>query len=311
MKINSITQANIYSKAKGAGSPGAMRRESAYERHNNKQLNNEQINTTIKMQKNSDGRVSFKGGMPIPLLHRIATFTSDNPLVAEALFAILITCGLRPATILATARTEEDKNKCAYQASKSISSGVVGLATTAIVGTLVAAGTRKAHAAGLFNQPDVLKGINKLKEFAEQTTDEPLKKTINRLTEGNKLNLSIFTKEGAGSSEEFLKELGVKAKDIVDDVTTAFQKENDCPNYLKTCKNVMDKLFQPIFMPIRATITTALVPVILNALGLKKTGKNPTPEKNPEVMLNYSVFQTENEKKLFQSFAGVTNNASK
>lgn len=309
MRINSITQANIYSKAKGAGSPGAKRRESAYERHNNKQLNNEEINTTIKMQKNSDGRVSFKGA--VPMLHKLANFASDNPLVAEALFAILITCGLRPATILATAKTEEDKSKCAYQASKSISSGIVGLATTAIVGTLVAAGTRKAHAAGLFNQPEVIKGINKLKEFAKDTTDEPLKKTINRLTEDNKLNLSIFTKEGSGSSEEFLKELGEKAKDIVDDVAIAFQKEKDCPNYLRTCKNVMDKLFQPIFMPIRATITTALVPVILNALGLKKTGKKPTPEKNPEVMLNYSVFQTENEKRLFQSFAGVTNNASK
>ena len=63
-------------------------------------------------------------------------------------------------------------------------------------------------------------------------------------------------------------------------------------------------------MPIRATITTALVPVILNALGLKKSGKKPAPEQNPQVMLNYSVFQNETEKKLFQSFAGVNNNAN-
>ena len=308
MKVNSITQANIYSKAKGAGSPGAMRRESAYERHNNEQLNNDQINTTIKMQKNSDGRVSFKGGAP--LLHKVAKFTTDNPLVAEALFAILITCGLRPATILATAKTDKDKDKCAYQAAKSISSGVVGLATTAIVGTILTAGTRKAYAKGLHNHPDVRKGITALQEFAQNNKDNPLTKTINRLTEGNKLNLSIFTKEGVVSSEEFLTKLSEQASDIVDDVTKAIQKEKDCPRYLSTAKNVIDKLFQPIFMPIRATITTALVPVILNALGLKKSGKKPAPEQNPQVMLNYSVFQNETEKKLFQSFAGVNNNAN-
>ena len=70
-----------------------------------KQINNDQINTTIKS--NSDGRASFKGGAP--LLHKAAQFVSYSPLIAEAIFALFITCGARPLTIMATAKNAEDK----------------------------------------------------------------------------------------------------------------------------------------------------------------------------------------------------------
>ena len=72
----------------------------------------------------------------------------------------------------------------------------------------------------------------------------------------------------------------------------------------------MEKLFQPIFMPIRAKVTIALVPVLLGLMGQKKpTGKAKTAE--APAQMNYNMFQNESEKVLFGSFSGVTNNANK
>ena len=319
MKINSITPSIIYSKSKGAGASGHRMRESVYERHN-KQNNNDQINTTIKM--NSDGRVYFKGG--IPLLHKAANFASDNPLVAEALFAILITCGLRPITIMATAKTDEDKEKCSYQAAKSVSSGFVGLATTALIGTPIAAATKLANKKGAFNMPQGMKeksqevvkqGVDALVEFSKKLTTEGrdlnLAQQINALTEGGKMNLSVFQKAGKHAQNTFKEQISEKAPDISEKVVNALKEQQIINNYDKTGKNVMDKFFQPVFMPIRATITIALVPILLGLLGKKKPEKKQPPEQNPQVMLNYNVFQDSNEKALFQSFSGVANHENK
>ena len=148
-KINSITTTTGYLKGRATERLLSQGKECAKERHNLKQNYNDKINTTI--ESNSDGRVSFKGGTP--LLHKAANFASDNPLVAEALFAILITCGLRPLTIMATAKTDEDKEKCSYQAAKSVSTGLVGLATSVLVGIPIAAAAKAAQKRGAFNMP--------------------------------------------------------------------------------------------------------------------------------------------------------------
>ena len=320
MKINSITPLSIYSKSKGAGSSGHRMKECVYERHNNKQNNNDQINTTIKM--NSDGRVYFKGG--VPLLHKAANFASDNPLVAEALFAILITCGLRPITIMATAKNEEDKEKCSYQAAKSVSSGLVGLATTALIGTPIAAATKLANNKGVFNMPQAMKeksqgivkqGVDALVEFSKKLISEGrdlnLAQQINALTEGGKLNLSIFQKAGKHAQNTFKEQISEKAPDISEKVLNALKEQQIINNYAKANKNIIDKLFQPVFMPIRAAITIALVPILLGLLGQKKPEKKQSPEQNPQIMLNYNVFQDSNEKALFQSFSGVANHENK
>lgn len=310
MRLNSITPANIYPKAKGAGASGAAKGKSAYERHNIKQNNNEQINTTIKMN-NSDGRVSFKGG--VPFLHRAANFTSDNPLVAEALFAILITCLARPITIMATAKNEEEKEKCSYQAAKSISSGVVGLAMTALVATPLAAGVRRANESGALNMPIVKDAIKSLKGLLDELIagqgDENLIKLIKDFIAKNQFNLSVIKNPEA--EQALLEGIQAKSPDIASKVKDAIVAQKAHPNYMRTCKNVMDKLCQPVFMPLRATITVALVPILLGLVGKKKPEAKKSPEQNPQLMLNYTVFQTNNEKELFQSFSGVANHANK
>ncbi len=321
MKINSITANRGYLKGRGMECPMSGGKPKAHERHNLKQDNNDQINTTIKM--NSDGRVSFKGG--IPFLHRAANFTSENPLVAEALFAILITCGLRPLTIMATAKNEEDKEKCSYQAAKSISSGLVGLGTTALIGMPVAAAAKKANQNGAFNMPPQLKekslaivkeGVEALSGLAKKLTAEgkdlELAEQIKTLTEGGKINLSVLDKAGKGAKQIFKDKISEKAPEISDKVQNALTQQQIINNYAKTGKNVIDKLFQPVFMPLRATITIALVPILLGLIGKQKPGSKPKEqEPTPMDIMNYNVFQNSNERELFQSFSGVANYENK
>ena len=327
MKINSITTTTGYLKGRATERLLNQGRECAKERHNLKQNNNDNINTTIKS--NSDGRVSFKGATP--LLHKAANFASDNPLVAEALFAILITCGLRPLTIMATAKTEEDKEKCSYQAAKSVSTGLVGLATSVLVGIPIAAAAKAAQKRGAFNMPEEMKkksmdvvkqGAESLTKLAEKVTSEgkhsELVEQIKGLTapmaEKGSINLGIFKKAGKGAEKMFKEKIDNIAPEISESVRNAISEQKTIDNFARTGKNVIDKLFQPIFMPIRATITVALVPTILAALGLKKTSSKKPEEKEkitPYDYLSYHVFKTSDDKKIFQAFSGVANYENK
>lgn len=310
MKINSITQSIAYSKGRTNERSIAMERKSANTNKILRQNNNDQINTTIE-KKISDGRVSFKGGAPF--LHKAANAAIDNPLLAEALFALVITCGARPLTILATARTEEEKEKCSYQAAKSISSGLVGLATTILISQATKAGVQKAMDKGLLNHPIVREGIEGLKDFVTKNKDElneNATEKINKFIKGNKLNLDIV--KDAKLEEEFLSIISNKDSELATKVKNAIEKEKDCPKYLRTCKDVMDKLLQPICLPIRAMITTAMVPVIIKALGISKDGKKSKEAPKPIApTFDYSRLKTAKQKELFKPFMEVTNNENK
>lgn len=234
-----------------------------------------------EFRENRDTTVSFKGA---PFLHKAAKFTTDNPLVAESLFAILITCGLRPLTIMATAKTEEEKEKCSYQAAKSISSGLVGLATTALVSTPIVAAIKCAQARGAFKIPPHIKeeaqkaidpGLQALKEKAGEIQELAGVK-IAELIEGNKLNLNVFKKAGKNAEKNFISQIREKLPDVSEDIVNALKEQRVLDNYARTNKNVADKMFQPIFMPLRATATVALVPVLLGLVGLKKSDKKPS-----------------------------------
>ena len=157
MKINSIkTSTGYLHKGRGIERSLNYERECASERVNLKQNNNDQINTTI--ERNSDGRVSFKGG--VPLLHRMANYTKSNPIVAEALFAILITCALRPATIMALpGKKNEDRENKINAAAHSVASGIIGFISATIVMSPFDAAMKKVK-----NDPAKYLGIGKKAE---------------------------------------------------------------------------------------------------------------------------------------------------
>lgn len=68
-----------------------------------------------------------------PKLKKLLDFASVNSLLTEALFAILITCGLRPAVILASPGKGENKEKNQYAAAHSVASGLIGLGMTLLI----------------------------------------------------------------------------------------------------------------------------------------------------------------------------------
>ncbi len=318
MKINSINTGH-YRKRGNINSSYALSGH-AYERESIKQNNKNQISTTI--MSNSDGRASFKGGTPF--LHSVGKFVTYSPLIAEAIFALFITCGARPLTIMATAKTDEDKEKCLYQASKSISSGVVGLAMTALVGTPIGIAVKQAKQNKAFTIPpeikeraqeSVNKGIEVLGNFSkkliEEGKDTQLAEQINELIHGGKLNLKIIS-AGKKSEKIFKQTIEEKAPEISKQVKEAIAEQRVLNNYSATAKNVMDKLFQPAFMPLRATITVALVPVILSMVGIKKSNnKKQAKEENPFEHVKFSVFQTGKEERIFNSFSGVAKHENK
>lgn len=320
MKINSITPNTAY--LRNDVSMRTLGSGKGKERAFTKQNNYENINTTIKS--NSDGRVSFKGG--VPLLHRAASFASDNPLLAEALFALIITCGARPLTIMATAKNDEDKEKCSYQAMKSIASGLIGLAATFLISEPTKAGVSMAQKRNAFKiTPEykeqaktiVSKGVEALKATAKKYTDAgthlDFTEQISNLIENGKFNINIF-KSGKGNTEKaFIRRLKVLAPENIDSVKQAIKAQRTLNNFEDTGTNVMKKIFQPIFMPIRANITIALVPVLLGLLGKHKpnSNKKDTTKLNSIQNINHSMFFTENEKALFNSFSGVANHENK
>lgn len=326
MKINSIkTTTGYLHKSRGLERSLGNQRECAKERFNLKQNNNDQINTTIKS--NSDGRVSFKGNAP--LLHTAANFVMENPIVAEALFAILITCGLRPLTIMSTAKTDEDKDKCTYQAVKSVSTGVVGLGMSVLVATPLSKLIKKAKDNGALQIPQELKeksqqtvkaGVETLSKYADdlaKTTgiEETFLGQVKDLIKGERINTGIFKGMGKGAEKEFGKKLSKRAPEVYKKYVDASKAQKVLNNYSGTAKNVLDKFFQPVFMPVRATVTIALVPIILKALGVKKhsskkqsasdTQKEQNQIQKPYESLKFNMFQGNSDKQLFNHFQEV------
>ncbi len=66
-----------------------------------------------------------------PKLHSILKFAKDQQIVFSAAFALILTCGLRPASIilLPSKKNKEDQK---YASAHSIASGVIGLAISTI-----------------------------------------------------------------------------------------------------------------------------------------------------------------------------------
>ncbi len=318
MKVNLINTGHY--RKRGMESSSAGVKSCVHDRSNLKQNNYEKINTTIKS--NSDGRVSFKGA---PILHYVGQFASWSPLIAEAIFAIFITCGARPATILATAKTEEDKEKCSYQAAKSISSGLIGLGMTTLVGTPIAKAVKQSQKHKAFEIPADVKetctnavknSVKGLADFSEKLLasgkekDIKLAGFIKEFTLGDKLNLSMIS-NGSNKAIKGVKHLlSEKCPEIEETVVNGIKNQKILNNYEKTAKNVMDKLFQPIFMPARAEITVAMVPILLGLMGKRMLPAKPQ-DTNLLKQLNYDVLPTQKDEKVFSSFSGVARNENK
>ncbi len=111
---------------------------------------------------NPSGRLSFKAN-PIPVaktfaekmavnkgFNKFLDILADNSLIADALIALFLTTILRPASIYAIPTKDPvEKKKNNYQVAHSVSTGVLGLATTIAVAEPIKRGVKK-----LMNNPE-------------------------------------------------------------------------------------------------------------------------------------------------------------
>lgn len=191
-------------------------------------INNISYQPTVNTSRNitaENKNVSFKGFGEGALAHKLAQSNSvkklllasnKNTLAIEALYALLITCMLRPAvTLLTPSKSSEDKEKNKFRAAHAIASGALGFAFTMCVSHPMSDAVDKVMNTKL---PD---GTYKyIRKFTEQLTE----------------------------------------------------------NGGKPFKELAKRVHQPVFMPLRAMATVAIVPPILALFGLKKH-KQETPPK--------------------------------
>lgn len=165
-------------------------------------------------------------------IKKVLDYVGENSVLSEALFAVFITCGLRPAVILASPGKGEDKEKNQYAAAHSIASGLIGLVMTLLV-------------------------------------SQPIKNAI----------------------------------DVIKDQLGSTEKEK------AAFKSVLERLPSPVFLPLRAMATISMIPIILGAFGIKKSKTTTNTDKATVQQMTVSL--PPNTKKVFQSFAGVSQNENK
>jgi|GEM_PF-6132250 len=318
MNINLIKNITSSSSAVPAGgkagkSAGMCGKERTYKTQNNYGI----INTSIK--RNPDARVSFKGAEP--LLYKAANWAAkgNNQLIVEALVLAPLTCIIKPAILLFSGKTEDDKKKYQYQAAKSFGTGIAGFVMTVIAGLWI----KKSIDASkdVFKVPEsaakplkeaAASGIEALKQILQKLKnnggDSELAGQIEKLTENGKLNLDVlynqFEKLDKKAMSSFLKNIEKVSPENAQTVKKAVDGQNIIDNYYSTAKNAANKMLQPVFMPLRAQASMYTIPIFLSWFGLKKTCSKPKADQNMYSRLNHDVFKDKNSELLFQPFWG-------
>ena len=242
---------------------------------------NNSINTVVG-ERNANDCISFKGNLVDTVLkskpaHAMIHRAYKNPLLSEALFALIITCGLRPATIMASAgKDEENRKKCKMQVAKSYATGLVGLATTIAISNPISHAINKFAGSSGKNielPPELAESIDKVikpaNQFLKDNADK-LKGFVVRNMKGEELETTIenivMTKGAKESLEKFSGEIFGKVAD-------AISAQKGINKYRTTMTSLLKKVICPVFSPAKAAVTIALVPVALGII-FKKDKKD-------------------------------------
>lgn len=126
-----MTSFNIYhSQGK---IPSTIKRKTDNSRHASNVNSFNSINNLNNLNNNQSAHVNFKGGFfsanelaKKNIVLKMGEMAQTRSSLFEALFAVALTCGLRPATIVVTPDKSDKKDK-QFAAAQSISSGLVGL----------------------------------------------------------------------------------------------------------------------------------------------------------------------------------------
>lgn len=266
----------------------------------------------------------------------ILTLFNDQSLVAEALYALGVTAGLRAMVHLATpSKDESEKTKNQYRAANAVATGVIGTIFTILFAKPVGGavdkilGTRKGDISKV--SAEIMTKVKamltekhpEVSELAETLANDvqDLVKTKNarlyRISEkiGSQIQELLKTDEKYKNLPEIPKEVIADIKQIVESVEKElpFEYFKD-ESYLlarsnllgftkdetRTFKELATRVHQPVFMPVRAWMTIAIVPPLLALMGLKKSSSKP---KQQETGTN-NLLLSKVPPTVFKSFAG-------
>lgn len=245
--------------------------------------------STVVGERNANDCISFKGNLVDTVLrsrpaHAMIHRAYKNPLLSEALFALIITCGLRPATIMATAgKDEENKKKCKMQVAKSFATGLVGLGTTFIVSNPISHAINKFAGSGAKNvslpadlAEKVETVIKPANQFLRDNADK-LKGFVLRNIKGEEIETTIENIVMTKGAKEQLQNF---SKDIFGKVADAIAAQKGINKYKSTMTSLLKKVICPVFSPAKAAVTIALVPILLGVIFKKDKNNKPEVKEN-------------------------------
>ncbi len=377
MNIRFSTTSNFHHRSlrKSDGSGQESIQPSTTSAHKKTEYNERlRINTTAS--ENACGRLSFKcnpAEESVSLMKKFGKwaagtkgagkmleFIQKNNAPAEAIFALFLTCGARPATIMMQpTKNEEDKKKNIYASAKSAGSGIVGLLTTLVVSKPINNAVARAMSKipsddSLFDIANIMtaeaygknidnnsykKVAQKIKEHLQRKIDDPklgeelkesFSKRLKELNSQDELNVGqsacdfyrklFSTKEikkleqklTEGLNVHKVKEFAKMSEDqITEEVAKLFTTRLKSFHSIKN--SFMQKLHNPIFLPAKAYLTVALVPVILGVVGIKKQSKNKNEAPKAAETQDIKIAQQlppQPTSKVFSTFTGVAKNAN-
>lgn len=268
-------------------------------------LNNSNLKTNANKNKTSirnnitQSQVSFKG-LGVNLAKKAAhsenarkfvLFAKDNKIVTESIFALILTCVLRPIAIVSLDRSEDSKEKNLYAAGHSISSGLLGLGFSLVynqpIKKIVHAAVDKLLSTEFIGDEKPSK-ILKMGQYqyyhkianikASEFNPAELEKMIDFLLIPKDDNPTLL-RISATSLFNYKHKLNDEAlfKKTLGLIKTA---------NAESIKTFLDKLFDAVSLPVKGTLTIMAIPIILGFLGIKKSSIHKNTQKSNSVSSN-------------------------
>lgn len=303
-------------KGSGTGATILQNNSNLKLKQNNKKKNNT-INTTAG--NNTCGRVSFAGSVESTLIkqgkkslaqkaaeseriRKIFLFINKHELLSESIIAGVFTCMLRPLTIISESQKEESKEKNKYAAVHSIASGLLGIAV-----------------AFMYNEP-IKKAVSKAADMLEENKLIPLTDSELELTKFKEHEILELEQLLGTKIKEGQKKIKININEIINDENVIKN-----PTFERIIKKIKDeililnkaadqtflnKIANTISMPLKATFTIALIPILLGLFGIQKNNKKAKSQNNKnddsaqsKILSTSFVARNASENKVFTNFA--------
>lgn len=207
---------------------------------------------------------------------KVILFAGNNEVLTESLYAALLTCILRPISIMALDKSEENKEKNIYASGHSIASGLLGVVFSVLytqpIKYLVQGGTDKLMTTVPTAGKPYTQSFNDYQYFHKKAllprslfTDEEIYE-LNRFFKIPQYKKVPHFRIPASSIKEYQSEL---SEGLVKKLLKEIEQANK-----SSISTFLNKTLDAVSLPVKATLTIAAIPLILGLFGIKKNSDN-------------------------------------